>query len=64
MPTRRRFGHVAGAERDVPGSRRSTIRTSSCTRARAAAIPIFYVAERGEQIELLKRRTEWFKVRT
>ncbi len=24
--------------------------------------PIFFVAERGEQIELLKRRTEWFKV--
>ncbi len=25
--------------------------------------PIFFVAERGEQISLLKRRTEWFKVR-
>jgi uncharacterized protein YgiM (DUF1202 family) len=25
--------------------------------------PIFFVAERGEQIALLKRRTEWFKVR-
>jgi Bacterial SH3 domain len=25
--------------------------------------PVFYVAERGEQIDLLKRRTEWFKVR-
>lgn len=25
--------------------------------------PIFYVAERGEQIEVLKRRTDWFKVR-
>jgi uncharacterized protein YgiM (DUF1202 family) len=25
--------------------------------------PIFHVAERGEQIALLKRRTEWFKVR-
>jgi uncharacterized protein YgiM (DUF1202 family) len=24
--------------------------------------PIFHVAERGEQIALLKRRTEWFKV--
>jgi hypothetical protein len=24
--------------------------------------PIFYVAERGEQIALLKRRTDWFKV--
>jgi len=25
--------------------------------------PIFYVAERGEEIEVLKRRTDWFKVR-
>jgi uncharacterized protein YgiM (DUF1202 family) len=25
--------------------------------------PIFYVAERGEEIDVLKRRTEWFKVR-
>lgn len=25
--------------------------------------PIFYIAERGEVIELLKRRTDWFKVR-
>jgi uncharacterized protein YgiM (DUF1202 family) len=25
--------------------------------------PIFFVAERGEEIALLKRRTEWFKVR-
>jgi hypothetical protein len=25
--------------------------------------PIFYVAERGEQIELLMQRTEWFKVK-
>jgi uncharacterized protein YgiM (DUF1202 family) len=25
--------------------------------------PIFYVAERGEEIQLLKRRTTWFKVR-
>jgi len=25
--------------------------------------PVFHVAERGEQIALLKRRTEWFKVR-
>jgi hypothetical protein len=24
--------------------------------------PVFFVAERGEAIELLKRRTEWFKV--
>ena len=24
--------------------------------------PVFFVAERGEQIALLKRRTEWFKV--
>lgn len=26
--------------------------------------PVFYVAERGEWIELLKRKTDWFKVRT
>jgi hypothetical protein len=26
--------------------------------------PIFFVVERGEQIELLQRRTDWFKVRT
>ncbi len=26
--------------------------------------PIFYVVERGEKVEILKRRTEWFKVRT
>jgi hypothetical protein len=25
--------------------------------------PVFFVAERGEEIALLKRRTEWFKVR-
>src|SRR5690606_35691819 len=25
--------------------------------------PVFYIAERGAEIELLKRRTEWFKVR-
>ena len=25
--------------------------------------PVFFVAERGEQIEVMKRRTEWFKVR-
>jgi uncharacterized protein YgiM (DUF1202 family) len=25
--------------------------------------PIFYVAERGELVEILKRRTDWFKVR-
>lgn len=24
--------------------------------------PVFYIAERGEQIALLKRRTDWFKV--
>lgn len=24
--------------------------------------PVFYIAERGEQIQLLKRRTDWFKV--
>lgn len=26
--------------------------------------PVFYIAERGERIELLKRRTDWIKVRT
>ena len=26
--------------------------------------PVFYVAERGEWIEVIKRRTDWFKVRT
>lgn len=26
--------------------------------------PIFYVAERGEKVEILKRRTDYFKVRT
>jgi hypothetical protein len=25
--------------------------------------PVFYIAERGEQVELLMQRTEWFKVR-
>lgn len=25
--------------------------------------PVFFVAERGEEIELLKRRTEWYRVR-
>lgn len=28
-----------------------------------AGYPIFYIAERGERIEVLKRRTDWFKVR-
>lgn len=26
--------------------------------------PIFYIAERGEQIDILKERTDWYKVRT
>lgn len=26
--------------------------------------PIFFVAERGERVEILKRRTDWFKVKT
>lgn len=26
--------------------------------------PVFYVEERGEQITILKRKTDWFKVRT
>ena len=25
--------------------------------------PVFYIAERGERVELLKRRTDWFRVR-
>lgn len=25
--------------------------------------PVFYIAERGEQIDVIKRRTEWFRVR-
>jgi hypothetical protein len=25
--------------------------------------PVFYIGERGEEIEVLKRRTEWFRVR-
>jgi hypothetical protein len=28
------------------------------------AYPVFYIAERGEQVELLKRRTDWVKLRT
>ena len=26
--------------------------------------PVYYVAERGETVQILKRRTDWFKVRT
>ena len=26
--------------------------------------PVFFVVERGESIEILKRKTDWFKVRT
>src|SRR5436190_924218 len=26
--------------------------------------PIFYVAERGQEVEIVKRRTDWFMVRT
>jgi uncharacterized protein YgiM (DUF1202 family) len=26
--------------------------------------PVFYIAERGERVEILMRRTDWFKVRT
>jgi uncharacterized protein YgiM (DUF1202 family) len=29
----------------------------------ARGYPVFFIAERGEQIQLLKRRTEWYKVR-
>lgn len=30
----------------------------------AVGYPVFYVAEKGEWIEVLKRKTTWFKVRT
>ncbi|MDX1695539.1 MAG: SH3 domain-containing protein, partial [Ketobacteraceae bacterium] len=26
--------------------------------------PVFYIAERGEWIEVIRRRTDWFEVRT
>ncbi|HHH35563.1 MAG TPA: hypothetical protein ENK48_01880 [Gammaproteobacteria bacterium] len=29
-----------------------------------AAYPVFYVVERGARVKVLKRRTDWFKVRT
>jgi Bacterial SH3 domain len=29
----------------------------------AGSYPVFYVAEKGEEIRLLKRRTDWYKVR-
>ncbi|MFQ5488167.1 MAG: SH3 domain-containing protein, partial [Gammaproteobacteria bacterium] len=29
-----------------------------------AAYPVFYVVERGDRVQILKRRTGWFKVRT
>lgn len=28
------------------------------------AYPVFYIAERGDTIEILKQRTDWFKIRT
>jgi hypothetical protein len=30
----------------------------------AGAYPIFHVADRGEMVDVMKRRTDWFKVRT
>ena len=29
----------------------------------AEVYPVFFVVDRGEQIEVLQRRTDWFKVR-
>ena len=53
--------HAAGAEREP---REVTIADPyiELHTGPGRGYPIFFVAERGEQIELLKRRTEWFKV--
>src|SRR4026209_982374 len=55
-------GNAAGAE---PPLREVTIADPFIERhtAPGGGYPVFYVAERGEQIALLMRRTEWFKVR-
>lgn len=54
--------HAAGAERPL---REVTIADPfiELHTGPGRGYPIFFVAERGEQIELMKRRTEWFKVR-
>src|SRR5688572_30766364 len=54
-------GSAAGSERQV---REVTITDPfiELHTGPGSGYPIFFVAERGEQIALLKRRTEWFKV--
>ena len=32
-------------------------------RTQRARLPVFYVAEQGEHLELLRQRTDWIKVR-
>jgi uncharacterized protein YgiM (DUF1202 family) len=53
--------HAAGAEREP---RAVTIADPyiELHTGPGRGYPVFFVAERGEQIALLKRRTEWFKV--
>ena len=53
--------HAAGAEREP---REVTIADAyiELHTGPGRGYPVFFVAERGEQIALLKRRTEWFKV--
>jgi len=55
-------GQAAGAEREY---REVTIADPyiELHTGPGRGFPVFFVAERGEQIELVKRRTEWFKVR-
>jgi hypothetical protein len=55
-------GNAAGAERQL---REVTIADPfiELHTGPGGGYPIFFVAERGEQIALLMRRTEWFKVR-
>jgi len=54
-------GNAAGAERQL---REVTIADPfiELHTGPGGGYPVFYVAERGEQISLLMRRTEWFKV--
>ncbi len=53
--------HAAGAEREP---REVTIADAyiELHTGPGRGYPVFFVAERGEQIALLRRRTEWFKV--
>ena len=55
-------GNAAGAERQL---REVTIADPfiELHTGPGQGYPVFFVAERGEEIALLKRRTEWFKVR-